>query len=102
MEEILWTLSHSYLKIEDWKKLARIWNFTEEHIQAIEHQYIDKSSYKEQSYRMMLIWLQGLLPSQNSFKEILNSLIAIEKKNVAMSECLNKKTIYICFHFRKN
>lgn len=42
MRDLLWTLSKNYLEPTDWKKLARHWGFTEEHIQAIEHQYTGK------------------------------------------------------------
>lgn len=51
MRELLWNLSRNQLDLQDWKKLARYWGFTEEHIKAIEHQYTGRTSYKEHCYR---------------------------------------------------
>lgn len=48
MRDLLWTLAKNYLEPNDWKRLARHWGFTEEHIQAIEHQYTGKI-FKTQS-----------------------------------------------------
>ncbi|GBO26857.1 Ankyrin repeat and death domain-containing protein 1A [Araneus ventricosus] len=39
MRDLLWTLSKNYLDEQDWKKLARHFGFTEEHIKAIERHY---------------------------------------------------------------
>ena len=39
MKEILWRLATKQLRPTDWKKLAKHWKFTEDHIKAIEHQY---------------------------------------------------------------
>lgn len=83
IKDILWSLSRNHLEIQDWKRLARIWDFTDEHIKAIEHQYTGKTSYKEHCYRMMLIWLHGLPPTKNPIKELIDGLIAIGKKDVA-------------------
>ncbi len=35
MKKILWNLSRNHLEINDWKKLARFWDFTEEQIKGI-------------------------------------------------------------------
>ncbi|RWS22047.1 ankyrin repeat domain containing protein 26-like protein, partial [Leptotrombidium deliense] len=83
IREILWSLSRNHLSIQDWKRMARHWGFTEEHIKAIEHQYTGKTSYKEHSFRMMLIWLHGVPPCVNPLKELLDTLIAIDRKEVA-------------------
>lgn len=83
IKELLWSLSRNHLEVQDWKRLAKVWDFTDEHIKAIEHQYTGKTSYKEHSYRMMLIWLHGLPASKNPLKELVEGLTAIGKKDIA-------------------
>ncbi|GFY36613.1 ankyrin repeat and death domain-containing protein 1A [Trichonephila clavipes] len=83
MRDLLWTLSKNYLEPQDWKKLARHFGFTEEHIKAIERHYTGKSSYKEHGYRMLLIWLQGLPSCKHPLKELYEALTAINKRDVA-------------------
>lgn len=34
MKKILWNLSRYHLEVNDWKRLARIWDFTEEQIKG--------------------------------------------------------------------
>ncbi|CAG2117106.1 unnamed protein product [Medioppia subpectinata] len=97
-KKILWNLSRNHLEMNDWKRLARLWSFTEEQIKAIEHQYTGKTSYKEHSYRMMIIWLHSLPPSKNPFNELYEALIAINRKEIAgqskKCERKQKKEIY--------
>lgn len=38
----LWRLAFKHLRNGEWKKLAHYWNFRNEHIAAIEHQYTGK------------------------------------------------------------
>ncbi|KAK4336948.1 hypothetical protein RND71_043520 [Anisodus tanguticus] len=83
MRDLLSLIAKHYLDVSDWKKLAKLWHFSEEHIQAIEHQYTGKTSFKEHGHRMMSIWLHGLPPQQNALKELLNSLKLIERKDIA-------------------
>lgn len=47
VRDLLWNLARNHLDAHDWKRLARHWNFTEEQIKAIEHQYTGKTSYKD-------------------------------------------------------
>lgn len=35
MRKILWNLSRNHLEMNDWKRLARFWDFTEEQIKGI-------------------------------------------------------------------
>ncbi|UYV64378.1 hypothetical protein LAZ67_3000465 [Cordylochernes scorpioides] len=83
MKHLVWTLAHSYLEPGDWRKLARHWGFTQEQIKAIEHQYTGKNSFKEHGYRMCLIWLHGVPPSKNPLKELFESLVDIDKREIA-------------------
>jgi len=52
-------------------------------LKAIEHQYTGKTSYKDHSYRMMIIWLHSLPNCKNPFNELYDALIAINRKEVA-------------------
>lgn len=91
MRDILCLVAKHYLDPGDWKKLAKLFKFTDEHIQAIEHQYTGKTSFKEHGHRMLSIWLHGMQPSaqQNALKELLDGLRIIGRKDVA--ERIRKK-----------
>ncbi|KAH7643738.1 uncharacterized protein LOC124494328 [Dermatophagoides farinae] len=89
IRKMLYHLSRHHLESNDWKKLARFWNFTEEQIKAIEHQYTGKTSYKDHAYRMLLIWLHGLSSSKDPMNELYDALIYINKSDVA--EKIRKK-----------
>lgn len=106
IRKLLLHLSRNHLESNDWKKLARFWDFTEDQIKgnvcvyiyihihivtfkqfltlsAIEHQYTGKSSYKDHAYRMLQIWLHGLSPCKNPLNELYEALIYINKHEVA-------------------
>lgn len=89
MRDICALVAKHYLDSTDWKKLAKLWLFTDEHIQAIEHQYTGKTSYKEHGFRMMLIWLASLPPNQFALRELFDGLRTIGRKDIA--ERLRKK-----------
>jgi hypothetical protein len=46
MMPVLWKLAMKSLRPGEWKKLARRWHFTEDHIVAIEHQYTGQAPYR--------------------------------------------------------
>ena len=86
MRDILCLVAKHYLTDpQDWKKLAKLFKFSEEHIQAIEHQYTGKTSFKEHGHRMLSIWLHGMQPSaqQSALKELLDALRIIGRKDIA-------------------
>lgn len=110
IRKMLYYLSRHHLESNDWKKLARFWNFTEEQIKgseffyfiekiffsqqkfcpiAIEHQYTGKTSYKDHAYRMLLIWLHGLSSAKDPLNELYDALIYIDKEDV--TEKMRKK-----------
>ncbi|KAJ6220911.1 hypothetical protein RDWZM_006723 [Blomia tropicalis] len=83
IRKLLYYLSRNHLESSDWKQLARFWDFTEDQIKAIEHQYTGKTSYKDHAYRMLLIWLHGLSPNKNPLSELYDALDYINKHDVA-------------------
>ncbi|RUS88519.1 hypothetical protein EGW08_003695, partial [Elysia chlorotica] len=85
MKEILWKLATKQLKPTDWKKLAYHWNFTPEHVRAIEQEYTGTTSYREHSYRLLIIWLHGVRKDENIIKLLFEALVAIDKKQLAES-----------------
>ena len=89
IRKLLYHLARNHLQSNDWKRLARFWDFTEDQIKAIEHQYTGKTSYKDHAYRMLLIWLHGLSPAKNPLNELYDALIYINKQEVA--EKMRKK-----------
>ncbi|XP_041519639.1 ankyrin repeat and death domain-containing protein 1B [Microtus oregoni] len=61
---LLWNLAYRQLKEKDWQRLARLWNFSEDQIRAIEEQWSGNKSFREHGYRALLIWLHGALMTQ--------------------------------------
>uniref|UniRef100_F6Q5C2 Ankyrin repeat and death domain containing 1B n=1 Tax=Monodelphis domestica TaxID=13616 RepID=F6Q5C2_MONDO len=58
----LWKLAYHQLKAQEWRKLARSWEFLDEQIKAIEEQWSGNNpSSCEHGHRMLLIWLHGIL-----------------------------------------
>ncbi|KPM09270.1 ankyrin repeat domain containing protein 26 [Sarcoptes scabiei] len=99
VRKILYYVSRHHLDSNDWKKMARFWNFTEDQIKAIEHQYTGKTSYKDHAYRMLLIWLHGLSPSKDPFNEIYDALIYIDREEIV--EKIQKKIAEDSFYHRR-
>lgn len=83
MRDMLGTVARQYLDNEDWKRLAKHWQFSEEQMRAIEHQYTGRSSFKEHGHRLLLIWLHALPPYQNALRELLVALRCIHRSDVA-------------------
>ncbi|XP_054344519.1 ankyrin repeat and death domain-containing protein 1B isoform X4 [Pongo pygmaeus] len=61
---LLWDLAYHQLKANDWQRLARSWNFTDDQIRAIEEQWSGNESFREHGHRALLIWLHGTLMTQ--------------------------------------
>uniref|UniRef100_A0A8D2B6H4 Ankyrin repeat and death domain containing 1B n=1 Tax=Sciurus vulgaris TaxID=55149 RepID=A0A8D2B6H4_SCIVU len=61
---LLWNLAYHQLKTNEWQRLARFWNFTEDQIRAIEEQWSGNESFREHGHRALLIWLHGTLMTQ--------------------------------------
>ncbi|XP_035828924.1 NK-tumor recognition protein [Aplysia californica] len=85
MKDVLWKLATKQLKPTDWKKLAYHWQFTPEHVRAIEQEYTGTTSYKEHSFRLLNIWLHGIRKDENVLKLLFEALTAIERKQLAES-----------------
>uniref|UniRef100_A0ABI8A2S8 Death domain-containing protein n=1 Tax=Felis catus TaxID=9685 RepID=A0ABI8A2S8_FELCA len=64
IRSLLWNLAYHQLKANEWQKLARSWNFTDDQIRAIEEQWSGKGSFREHGHRALLIWLHGTLMTQ--------------------------------------
>ncbi|XP_074138405.1 ankyrin repeat and death domain-containing protein 1B isoform X7 [Sminthopsis crassicaudata] len=74
----LWKLAYHQLKAQDWRKLARSWEFSDAQIKAIEEQWSGNESSCEHGYRMLLIWLHGLLirhenPMKHLYEDLVNA-----------------------------
>nr|XP_048297456.1 ankyrin repeat and death domain-containing protein 1B isoform X2 [Myodes glareolus] len=73
---LLWNLAYRDLKEKDWQRLARLWNFSEDQIRAIEEQWSGNKSFREHGYRALLIWLHGALMTQpNPAKQLDEALV---------------------------
>ena len=49
VEELIRAVANRFLPRGKWKPLARHWNFSEDQIEAIEHQFIGKKEAPEQN-----------------------------------------------------
>ncbi|XP_070542308.1 ankyrin repeat and death domain-containing protein 1A-like isoform X2 [Ptychodera flava] len=81
MRPVIWKLGTRQLRKDEWKKLAFVWGFTDAHIKAIEHQFTGEKSWKEHSYRLLLIWLHGC--DENPVKGLYEGLVGIGRKDLA-------------------
>lgn len=101
MREVLWKLAMKQLKGDEWKKLARHWQFTEDHIQAIQQNYSGSNSYRDHGFRMLSIWFHCLTVYQsdndyNPVVELFEALVAINRRHLAeriRSECDLKSAV---------
>uniref|UniRef100_G1Q1Y8 Ankyrin repeat and death domain containing 1B n=1 Tax=Myotis lucifugus TaxID=59463 RepID=G1Q1Y8_MYOLU len=64
IHSLLWNLAYRQLKANEWQRLARAWNFTDDQIRAIEEQWSGQDSFREHGHRALLIWLHGALMMQ--------------------------------------
>uniref|UniRef100_A0A8C8YX11 Ankyrin repeat and death domain containing 1B n=1 Tax=Prolemur simus TaxID=1328070 RepID=A0A8C8YX11_PROSS len=64
MRTLPWNLAYRQLKANQWQRLARSWNFTDNQIRAIEEQWSGDESFCEHGHRALLIWLHGALMTQ--------------------------------------
>ncbi|XP_072462476.1 ankyrin repeat and death domain-containing protein 1B isoform X2 [Notamacropus eugenii] len=72
----LWKLAYCQLKAQEWRKLARSWEFSEAQIKAIEEQWSGSESSCEHGHRMLLIWLHGILiRHENPMKHLYEDLV---------------------------
>ncbi|XP_067878956.1 ankyrin repeat and death domain-containing protein 1A-like isoform X2 [Heterodontus francisci] len=84
VRSVFWILATKHLKPDDWKKLAELWGFSKKHIKAVETQWTGSNSYKEHGYRMLLIWLHGIVTSgKHPIKELYESLVKAGNAEVA-------------------
>nr|XP_019583700.1 PREDICTED: ankyrin repeat and death domain-containing protein 1B [Rhinolophus sinicus] len=65
IRSLLWNLAYRQLKANEWQRLARLWNFTDDQIRAIEEQWSGEGSFREHGLRALLIWLHGTLMTQD-------------------------------------
>ncbi|XP_040478112.1 LOW QUALITY PROTEIN: ankyrin repeat and death domain-containing protein 1B [Ursus maritimus] len=64
IRSLLWELAYHQLKANEWQRLARSWNFTDDQIRPIEEQWSGKGNFREYGHRALLIWLHGTLMTQ--------------------------------------
>ena len=101
MQDILSELARQHLQEQDWLRLARFWDFEEDQIEAIEHQYTGRGSYKEHCHRLMMIWLLSLPSNRHPMRELFVSLMAIGRGSVA-KKVVNKTTTTTKFLYDDN
>ncbi|XP_045249823.1 ankyrin repeat and death domain-containing protein 1B isoform X12 [Macaca fascicularis] len=75
---LLWGLAYHQLKANEWQRLARSWNFTDDQIRAIEAQWSGNESFREHGHRALLIWLHGTLmtqadPAKHLYEELVHA-----------------------------
>uniref|UniRef100_A0A7N4PYP7 Ankyrin repeat and death domain containing 1B n=1 Tax=Sarcophilus harrisii TaxID=9305 RepID=A0A7N4PYP7_SARHA len=92
----LWKLAYHQLKAQDWRKLARSWEFSDAQIKAIEEQWSGSESSCEHGYRMLLIWLHGLLiRHENPMKHLYEDLVNAGFPELAASDTDSNTRCYI-------
>ncbi|XP_038076846.1 ankyrin repeat and death domain-containing protein 1A-like isoform X3 [Patiria miniata] len=87
MKPIMWKLAMKQLSQDDSTRLVFYWGFSADQVKAVQTQYTGPKSWKEHTYRMLLIWLHGA--EDNPLKGLYEGLVAIERK--ALAEIIRKK-----------
>ncbi|XP_037657401.1 ankyrin repeat and death domain-containing protein 1B [Choloepus didactylus] len=78
IRDCLWNLAYWQLKANEWQRLARLWDFTDAQIRAIEEQWSGRESFREHGHRALLIWLHGVLLTQaNPAKHLHEELVRV-------------------------
>ncbi|XP_047586217.1 ankyrin repeat and death domain-containing protein 1B isoform X5 [Lutra lutra] len=91
IRSLLWKLAYQQLKANEWQRLARSWNFTDDQIRAIEEQWTGKGSFREHGHRALLIWLHGTLMTQATpVKHLYEELIRAGFPELAEKICQQK------------
>ncbi|CAL8248907.1 unnamed protein product [Merluccius merluccius] len=81
---MVWHLTYRLLKPGDWKRLAELWDFTKEQVEAIEEQWTGQHSYREHGNRMLLIWHHTVeLAGKSPAKELYQGLISTSNRTAA-------------------
>uniref|UniRef100_A0A5K3EV12 ANK_REP_REGION domain-containing protein n=1 Tax=Mesocestoides corti TaxID=53468 RepID=A0A5K3EV12_MESCO len=98
-QTLFFYIAHHKLRRDEWKALARHWDFSEEHVEAIELQHTgDRRAYKEHGYRLLCIWLHGLREDEEPGPLLYTALIAIGRREQANSV---QKYLYEATHGRR-
>ncbi|XP_039505808.1 ankyrin repeat and death domain-containing protein 1B isoform X2 [Pimephales promelas] len=84
LRDMIWELAYKHLKRNDWKKLAELWEFTEDQVAAIEEQWTGPDSFKEHGNRMLLIWLHRvMIEGSNPAKGLYEGLLSVGITKIA-------------------
>ncbi|XP_073922312.1 ankyrin repeat and death domain-containing protein 1A isoform X1 [Castor canadensis] len=90
LRSVLWRLASRDLRPQEWKKLACSWEFTEDHVYAIEQQWTGTRSHQEHGHRMLLTWLHGVTTAgEDPGKALFEGLVGIGRRDLA--ERIRKK-----------
>lgn len=106
MKDVLWKLATNQLKEGEWKRMARHWQFTDEQIRAIEHQYTGKSSgqYSKAQYYAISTVQRSTLQYTEQYKDTIQYTAWCELS--VLGEALLVQSIaqsYVCesvYHWR--
>ncbi|TRY64545.1 hypothetical protein DNTS_022663 [Danionella cerebrum] len=84
VRDIIWELAYKHLKRNEWKKLAELWEFTDDQMAAIEEQWTGPNSFQEHGNRMLLIWLHRFMMEESSpTKGLHEGLLAVGNTKIA-------------------
>ena len=82
-KRILWRVTSKHFRKGEWKSLAEVWGFTQDHILVIEYEFAGPKSWKAHGYRMCVIWLHGLNKDDNAMRSFYEGLVEIGRKRLA-------------------
>ncbi|XP_043226571.1 ankyrin repeat and death domain-containing protein 1A-like [Amphibalanus amphitrite] len=77
VEELIRAVANRYLPRGKWKVLARHWHFSEDQIEAIEHQFVGPESYKSHGYRVLRLWYRSLGHETDPIHVLQDSLASV-------------------------
>ena len=71
-------------KVCEWKVLADEWFFRDDHMMAIENDFVGRKGWREHGYRMCVIWLHGLNKESNAMMMLCKTLMTMGRTQLAL------------------
>ena len=83
-KDALRKITEECFKICEWKVLADEWFFRDDHMMAIENDFVGKKGWREHGYRMCVIWLHGLNKENNAMMMLCKTLMTMGRIQLAL------------------
>ena len=83
-KDALRKITEECFKVCEWKVLADEWFFRDDHMMAIENDFVGRKGWREHGYRMCVIWLHGLNKENNAMMMLCKTLMTMGRTQLAL------------------